>query len=203
MLRQAREQFSRWISDKKNQDVFYARKPLADIMMYDRERSGVFRIPRELVKEYPAFAVFHEQDRNLEVRFLDIDVYPRWMATSPSAPEYSLMNWILLELYFRGSNFGAASDLIRIQLLIDQGGIYVDHDDKIPWLHDPARVNAAGRLVAPNGKYCGFHYASQMTEEGMSPVNSFFATPPLHPFLRFYRQRVLADYDSLLRHNYL
>ena len=209
MLRQAREKFSTWVQDDKNKEVFFKRQPLVDIMKYTPTFGDhPLEITPEIAQMYPAFAGMKEVRSDLKVQFLDIDIYPRWMSTLPRTPDWSLVNWVLFELYFRRSNFGAASDLIRIQLLLDQGGIYVDHDDHIPWLHDPKRPiiqtkrTVDGKEVIDDAHYRGFRYAAFQDLDGVSPVNSFFAAPPGHPFLKFYREKVLADYQTLLEKNY-
>ena len=196
----------------------------------------------------------NETENPIKVHLLDTEVYPRWMKDS-SKPEYKLVSWIFFELYMRGSNFGAASDMLRTQLLIDQGGLYVDHDDELVCMHDPATVPNP-----PGSPYRGFKHLIDASKDKIpfdvvlnkakntsdkNPLNNvplseeqkvefdrilhpdkavdadgmvrdelmryyyihvattgYLAGPPAHPFLVFFRDRMLVDYDRLLENNY-
>jgi hypothetical protein len=122
LITQARDEWRTWFSVPANQERCYSMSgtPLSDI--------------------YRAFTTPQPSDTNiaLTVEFIDLVHYPLWQAMGQSSPEKQLLNWVYMELFCRGSNYGAASDLLRIQLLIDFGGVYLDHDDgKLPGIpHD-------------------------------------------------------------------
>ena len=122
----------------------------------------------------------------LEIRLLNIEIYSHWMTTTP---EYALVKYSSPRAsYFRRSNSDAASDLIRVELLLDQGGICIDYDDFFPWLHDPTRTNPKdGKLVLQDNKSTlAFITPSRST---LSPL------PPGHPFLKYYRHKFLSNYE--------
>ncbi|KAL8851475.1 MAG: hypothetical protein Q9221_003575 [Calogaya cf. arnoldii] len=153
MLRQADQQFSPWVIDENNRGIFFQRKPLVDIIKYPYNQGGPLQVTPAFVEEYPAFKGMKEIISPLEIRFLDLEIYPRWMVTLPST--------------------------------LDR------------------RKPKAGKLAAPDSQYIGFHYSASVDIDGRVPVNSFFASPAGHPILKHYRQRILAGYEFLLRHNYV
>ena len=142
----------------------------------------------------------------LPFRFLDLEKYPGWMLKAPREPESQLVEWIFAELYLRGSNFGAAGDMLRTQILFEEGGMYVDHDDLICRLHNPKHFpeGDTGQHSAfiswPD--YTGFKH-SISEEKSEEATSGFLAAPAHHPFLAYYRDRMLLSYRRLLYYNYV
>lgn len=117
------------------------------------------------------------------------------MTRQASTREYKALSWVFMELFCRGSNFGAASDILRVMILNELGGIYVDHDDRHQQMH--------GRQLSDRlYRYAGFHHTYESVMDIEIPVNSFFASPASHPFLKLYLDRMVHVYTWLLRCNY-
>lgn len=180
LLRFVRSSFARWISKEKNWNQV--------VKQDDRVRKMVEWCGRT----------------GLKVRLLDTEIYPKWMNADPRAPEYQLVNWVYFELYFRNSNFGAVGDLLRVQILYERGGMYCDHDDKLTWLNNPVTL---GR----NEKFEGFKHglildnaldAERRPVVETKPTTGFMAAPPAHPFLYYYRAKMLEGYQNLLDNRY-
>jgi len=99
-------------------------------------------------------------------------------------PELRLLEWAFYERFRK--NYGAATNLLRVQLLQTNPGIYIDHDDSVP---------AFGDLT-------GFKYARSAD---YLPTNAFLASGDGHPFLQFLRYQILNKYTVLHanRNNFL
>ena len=130
MLREVRRQFAHWITKSSHWALLIRHTRRVEDMITWCRATG------------------------LRVRFLDTDAYLKWMDTDPRSPEYSLVNWVFFELYFRGSNFGAAGDMLRALILYERGGMYCDHDDKLNWMNNKVTL----KLTHKTSKYLGFKH---------------------------------------------
>ncbi|KAI1377488.1 hypothetical protein F4677DRAFT_414586, partial [Hypoxylon crocopeplum] len=210
MLRNMRKAWAEWFKDPANtkrvRDGPYAVKYIADIC----DKLGV------------------------KVRFLDLELYPTWMAgedrlvasTSHGAKpdegveSSQLVDWVFFELYMRGSNFGSSGDLLRAQILFEQGGIYVDHDDQLnTQIHDPEELQKYFHTTAYTGVKVGVGAfeedpvgADYLTNHSkrdpkdpwmlVAPASGYIAASPRNPVIRRYRRQMLDNYQRLLNNQF-
>ena len=113
--------------------------------------------------------------------------YPSLHPSSPASgwdnlgPEVRLLQWVFFERY--RENHTAASNLLRVQLLQNYPGIYVDHHTTIPSI----------------GDLTGFRFA--LTAD-LTANQAFLASAPNHPCLQYFRYCILQNYDALLKNNF-
>ena len=130
-------------------------------------------------RDYLLYANLPVELRLLSSRFYKIELMA--LESGNPGPEIELLKWTFLERY-RG-NYGAASNLFRIQLLISWPGIYLDHDDMAPSF----------------GDLTGFRYTRSAEHNA---TNCFLASAPGHYFLPYLRTAVLANYSALAANNF-
>ena len=117
-------------------------------------------------------------------------------------PAESIINWVFFEIYMRGSNFGAAGDLLRTSILYEIGGCYIDHDDLCPAIVTPNALDeyyGFHHRVKPDGKRGSNVKVFPWEEE---PITGFMASPPKHPFLAYYLSEMKECYKRLLESGY-
>lgn len=135
----------------------------------------------------PTLQFFHIYclSHNITLHLLDTECYWDWVQWPCSDPRKQLVNWILFERYARGGNSIAVSDLLRIQLLIEQPGFILDIDNAI--ITSPFPDNITGFVTA----------TVKMPFVQNAMTNSFMGSCEDHPFLEIYRQHVLDNYRIL------
>lgn len=96
-------------------------------------------------------------------------------------PEVRLLQWVFFERY--RSNYAAASNLLRVQLLQTYPGIYIDHHTTLP----------------PLGGLTGFRYALTSNH---TASQAFLASAPNNPCLQYFRYCILQNYNALLKKDF-
>ncbi len=118
------------------------------------------------------------------LQFLGSDLYTHLVSadvpdTHPLRKErvkrFELLAIVLRKV--RRRNWGGASNVSRVLLLIERPGVYIDHD------------NTVGHL----GQLYGFRYA--LSAHGI-PLNSFLASAYGYPLLRAYRTVIAESYPT-------
>ncbi len=94
------------------------------------------------------------------------------------------------------SNFAAASDIARIEILHKWGGIYVDAVDILPGKQSLPRV-----LYAPCGFYC--HINPRSRQRGIKLCNDVLASIPNGSLVTEYKQIIRRNYQALYRNREL
>jgi len=81
------------------------------------------------------------------------------------------------ECYARSDNYGEQSDLLRYEILFQEGGIYVDHDVKCFKSFEP--------FHHAYDFFCGLELPFKTTlSSSLLPTNNIVASAPGHPILR-------------------
>ena len=96
----------------------------------------------------------------------------------------------LKEFYLNSPNFGEQSDILRLEILYQEGGIYVDHDVKCLKSFDP--LNRAFDL------YCGMEmpYKTGLASS-VHPTNNTVAARKGHPILKRCMEWLDENWDSI------
>ena len=125
------------------------------------------------------FQAEHQSDNNsLCYPSLQPSEASRW---NNLGPEVRLLQWAFFERY-RG-NYAATSNILRVLLLQTHPGIYVDHRTIVPCV----------------GYITGFRFA--LTAE-RTASQCFLASAPNHPYLEYFRDCILQNYDDLLKNDF-
>ena len=96
----------------------------------------------------------------------------------------------LQECYNNSDNFGEKSDILRLEILYQEGGIYVDHDVKCLKSFDS--LNQAFDL------YCGMEMPYKTAlESSVLPTNNTVAARKGHPILMRCMEWLEANWDAL------
>lgn len=94
------------------------------------------------------------------------------------------------EHYNNSDNFGEKSDILRLEVLNQEGGIYVDHDVKCIKAFDP--LNRAFDL------YCGMELPYKTSlESSVLPTNNTVAARKGHPILKQCMEWLEANWDTI------
>ncbi len=82
----------------------------------------------------------------------------------------------LADCYYKSDNFGEKSDILRYEILFQEGGVYVDHDVKC--------VKPFDTLNTAFDFYCGLEvpYKTSLSSSVL-PTNNIVAAHPHHPVL--------------------
>jgi hypothetical protein len=160
----------------------------------------------EVENETPAIGMFRtfcnsfSEGNMMTLHFFDLEKYPGWIHDTETN-----IKWVFFERIRRVCNFGACSDLLRVELLISEPGLYADHDDELPTFSKSARsfnkLHAeANPALRVSTSLCGFKYArSPMKSDSRSALcNSFLGSCPGHPFLPYFRTYVCDNYKTIL-----
>ena len=89
------------------------------------------------------------------------------------------LRFTVLEKYYRQSdNYGEQSDLLRYEILFQEGGVYVDHDVKC--LRSFEELNKAYNF------YCGMELPRKTSlSSSVLPTNSIIGSSAGHPILKY------------------
>jgi len=105
------------------------------------------------------------------------------------------LNWELEALkscYDKSDNWGEKSDILRLEILSQEGGIYVDHDVKCLSAFDP--LNCAFDL------YCGMEMPYKTAlESSLFPTNNIVAARKSHPLLTRCKEWLIANWAAIER----
>ena len=103
------------------------------------------------------------------------------------------LNWEkekLLECYNNSENYAEKSDILRIEILYQEGGIYVDHDVKC--LESFDALNQAFDL------YCGMEVPYKTAlESSVLPTNNIVAARKGHPILKRCMEWLDENWDAI------
>lgn len=105
------------------------------------------------------------------------------------------LKWIhedLKERYYNSPNFGEQSDILRLEIIYQEGGVYVDHDVKCLKPFDP--LNRAFDL------YCGMEmpYKTGLTSS-VHPTNNTVAARKGHPVIKRCMEWLSENWDRIER----
>lgn len=116
--------------------------------------------------------------------------YPGWEYKLWTDAEVSKLNLRTRQFYDKESMFQCKADLLRLEILWEEGGIYIDAD--MVWLHkDLQHVLDAGKAT---GFFCG--YEPDTKDKPYSVIgNSFIACTPRHPLVDMLIKYIKAIYD--------
>lgn len=111
----------------------------------------------------------------------------------PSMQKVMIQNFKFLELgkfYDQSDNYGEKSDLLRIEILYQEGGVYADHDVKCLKSFDS--LNAAFDL------YCGMEVPFKTTlYSTVLPTNNILGAKPHHLILKHCMDWLVANWDQI------
>jgi hypothetical protein len=151
---------------------------------------------RTTIGEFGAFC----QANGFILHVLDLEMYPNWMAI-----DFEYAKWIFFERLRTLPNYGACSDLVRAQLLIDRPGFYIDHDNVMADLNAVARSlnsNSADPAVNQSTDPQKYMYTMSQDDKGAKAVtSSFLGACPGHPLQVAYRDNIKASYGHFLSPN--
>lgn len=96
----------------------------------------------------------------------------------------------LHDCYKKSDNYGEKSDLLRLEILYQEGGIYVDHDIKCFKSFDP--------LVTTYDLFCGMElpYKTALST-CVLPTNNTVASRPGHPVLKQSMDWLVDNWDKI------
>jgi hypothetical protein len=130
-------------------------------------------------------------------------------ASEVSTPEVSyLFGHYQREMTDRGTNFGAASDILRILILLREGGIYLDTDvvcnEPMPYIQCPIDGARWSMVAEPGMETCSkadWHGMNWWIEkfgaaERPKVCNSTIACHPRSEALEAYREIVRTNYEN-------
>jgi hypothetical protein len=98
-------------------------------------------------------------------------------------------NLIHFEKVVRGGNLGAASDILRAELLHRYGGIYCDHDTQF--------LENFGQVEAMHGILFGVAKGPSNRATDLVPTNAVLAATVGHPWLVRYRELIDKAYRDM------
>jgi hypothetical protein len=98
--------------------------------------------------------------------------------------------WKLFDCYNKSDNYGEKSDILRYEILYQEGGIYVDHDVKCVQTFQP--LNAAYDM------YIGMEmpYKTSLSSSVL-PTNNIVAARPGHPVLMRCMEWLAESWDKI------
>lgn len=98
----------------------------------------------------------------------------------------------LFDCYKKSDNYAEKSDLLRNEILYQEGGIYVDHDVKCFQSFEP--------LCRTYDFYCGMEmpYATSLSSS-VYPTNNLLGSRPGHPILKRAMEWLDVEWDRLER----
>uniref|UniRef100_A0A6U5AHR0 Alpha 1,4-glycosyltransferase domain-containing protein n=1 Tax=Hemiselmis andersenii TaxID=464988 RepID=A0A6U5AHR0_HEMAN len=122
--------------------------------------------------------------------------YPGWEYKLWTDHEVSKLNLRTQEFFDKEHMFQCKADLLRLEILWEEGGIYIDAD--MVWLHkDLQDVLNAGK---DTGFFCGFEPDTK--DKPYSVIgNSFIACTPRHPLVDMLIKYIRAVYDHKRPYN--
>jgi hypothetical protein len=132
-----------------------------------------------------------------------IDLHPGWKVKfwtdlGKTAPDdrmevYSFDLFPLYELkecYYRSDNFGERSEILRYATLLNEGGIYVDHDMYCLRALDP--------LQETHDFFCGLDPLGQsVLSSSVNPSPHLLAATTQHPILKASKKWLIREWDAL------
>lgn len=96
----------------------------------------------------------------------------------------------LKDLYFRSDNFGERSELLRYAILLNEGGVYVDHD--------VVNIQPIDPLQKEHDFFCGMELLGRtVLSSSVNPSPHLIASTPQHPILKATKNWVIAHWDRL------
>lgn len=111
------------------------------------------------------------------------------------------------EMLERGTNFGAASDILRILILIREGGVYLDTDvtctTRMPYIGCPTKGALWGYVAPPNGPPSRAEWDSEdwwianFDADRPKICNSTIACHANSDAIRAYQKIVLRNYNNI------
>lgn len=99
--------------------------------------------------------------------------------------------WLhLKECYNKSENYAEKSDLLRLEILHQEGGIYIDHDVKCFQSFDP--------FCRAYDFYCGMElpYATALSST-VAPTNNLIGARPGHPILKRSMEWLEKEWDRI------
>ncbi|NDD58240.1 MAG: hypothetical protein EBZ47_03175 [Chlamydiae bacterium] len=143
--------------------------------------------PKESIPNLQSWLLYHP---DWQVKFWTDR--PRHLPVS-SITEYLITDWSCTELekcYHKTCNFAEKSDILRYEILLREGGLYVDHDVKCFKSFDD--LNSKYEL------YCGLELPSDTpTPSSIHVTNNLIAARPGHPVLQRCVQWLPAHWDEI------
>ena len=132
-----------------------------------------------------------------------IDLHPGWKVKfwtdlGKAAPDdrmevHTLNRFPLQELeecYYKSDNFGERSKILRYAVLLEEGGVYVDHDVQCLKTIAPLRENY--------DFFCGMEpLGPTIMSSSLNPSPHLLASTAQHPILKAAKKWLMAQWDSL------
>jgi hypothetical protein len=132
-----------------------------------------------------------------------IDLHPGWKIkfwtdVGQTAPDdrmevHSFDAFPLQELrdcYYRSDNFGERSEILRYAILLNEGGVYIDHDVQCLQPIDP--------LQETHDFFCGLDpLGPTVLSSSVNPSPHLLAATPQHPIVKVARKWLITHWDSL------
>lgn len=96
----------------------------------------------------------------------------------------------LKECYYRSDNFGERSEILRYAILLNEGGVYVDHDVQCLKALDP--------LQQAHDFFCGLEpLGPSILSSSVNPSPHLLASTAQHPVLLATKKWLLTEWDRL------
>jgi hypothetical protein len=153
------------------------------------------------IGKFRTFCNSFSEGKKIVLHFFDLEKYPGWIRDTETN-----IKWVFVERIRRFCNYGACSDLLRVELLISEPGLYSDHDDELPTFSKRAEIfnklyAEANPILKDSTSLCGFKYArlpGQNEPSAKGLCNSFFGSCPGHPFLPYFRRYMGERYKGIV-----
>jgi hypothetical protein len=96
----------------------------------------------------------------------------------------------LKECYHKSDNFGERSQLLRYAVLLEEGGVYIDHD--------VGCLKPLGALQQSYDFFCGMDLIGRtVLSSSLNPSPHLLASTPQHPILKAGKKWLMSEWDSL------
>lgn len=96
----------------------------------------------------------------------------------------------LEECYYKSDNFGERSEILRYAILLEEGGVYIDHDLRC--------LKPIGDLQEKYDFFCGLEpLGPTVLSSSLNPSPHFLASTAQHPILKAAKKWLLSEWDSL------
>jgi hypothetical protein len=96
----------------------------------------------------------------------------------------------LKECYYRSDNFAERSDILRYAILLNEGGIYIDHDVEC--------LKSIESLQETYDFFCGLEpVGPTVLSSSVNPSPHLLAATAQHPILKASKKWLMSEWDSL------
>lgn len=96
----------------------------------------------------------------------------------------------LKDVYYRSDNFGERSHILRYAILINEGGVYIDHD--------VVCVTPIDSLQLSYDFFCGMEPLGRtVLSSSVNPSSHFIGSTAQHPILKAAKKWLISEWDRL------